>query len=118
MDSYHSLQESVLKVVSKQGIISMKLEDVSHLKSWSNYTFINWEDKRILSAKTLGYYFELLDKQFFIRTHRSYCVNIEHINSVNFQARIITLKSGDKIPLARSRKKIVQGILGKEFSCK
>jgi len=107
--------DPILTVFGRQDKISMKLKDVSHLKAWSNYTFINHKDKKILSAKTLGYYYNLLNNQSFIRTHKSYCVNIDHIERVDFRTRIITLFSGDEIPLARSKKKAIKEMLGQDF---
>jgi len=103
--------DSMLEVAGRVDSVLIKQGEVSHLKAWSNYTFINWGSKTLLSSKTLGHYFSLLDDQIFIRTHRSYCVNVQHIEKVNFRTRVITLHSGEEIPLARSKKRYFRKVL-------
>jgi two-component system LytT family response regulator len=60
---------------------------------------------------------EELNDEYFIRCHRSYIVNIFSIRSIvcrNKQLKL-ELASGEEIPVARDRKKLVKDLLNKKM---
>ena len=63
---------------------------------------------------------EELNEDYFIRCHKSYIVNIFSIRSILScnKTLILELISGEKIPVARDRKKFVKDILNKKLLLK
>ncbi len=61
------------------------------------------ERQSITVRKSLGSLMETLPEQF-LRCHRSYVVNSDHIDQVNFAEMTLTLTNGDLLPIARSCK--------------
>ncbi len=83
----------------------LKISEITHLEASSNYTFIHHLEKTFLASKTLRFYHEQLRDDTFIRTHQSYSVNINYINSIDFSNSIIMLNDGIEVPISRSRKR-------------
>lgn len=69
-----------------------------------------------LSAQTLSLYssittYEDLLKEDFFRCHRSYLVNIRHIQAINLPALTIQLTDGVTIPISRSQRSHAKALL-------
>ena len=63
-----------------------------------------WTDRQCVTVyEKLGKMEEVLGERFF-RCHRSYLVHYSHIESVDYAAMELTLKSGARLPLSRSGK--------------
>jgi DNA-binding LytR/AlgR family response regulator len=60
----------------------IKLADICYVKSDSNYVEVFLENKKHLVRSTLKNFTELLPQNMFIQVHRSYIVNISHIESI------------------------------------
>ena len=63
----------------------------------------------------MSYFEQVLDKQQFVRTHRSYIVNVSMINRIDpyeKDGHIALLKSGAKIPVSRTGYSKLREILG------
>jgi two-component system LytT family response regulator len=88
----------------------LELSEVAYLEGCRNYTYIHVNKQKILSARTLRFYEKQVLDYLFIRVHKSYCINIDHISSINFRTRIITLNSAVEVPFARSKKKFLKHI--------
>ena len=83
------------------------VKDILYISSNSSYTFVHMtDDKRIISSKSLTYFEGFLPSTVFIRSHRSYILNLNGISSVkDGRTAIATLKNGIEIPIANRRKK-------------
>ena len=78
------------------------LQEISHLESDANYVTIhNLDGSKLMTRSTLSAFSEQLDPAVFTRVHRSFVVNIHHINSIN--AYEIVTQSG-KIPVGKNYK--------------
>lgn len=76
----------------------VKFSDVLYLQSDHVYVKVITKDKDYLVRAALQEYINHFDQNTFIRVHRSYVVNMEHITGVDAS----TLKLGDKeVPLGR-----------------
>ena len=67
----------------------IQLGDILYLKSVKNYIILKLKDGReILSSKTLRIFEEeLLEIPNFVRTHRSYIINLEYVDDLYFNYR-------------------------------
>lgn len=78
--------------------------NVHYLEAQESYTFIHLEDNKILSSYSLGKFEESLPGYLY-RCHRSYLVNVHHIETVSRgSGGDIHMKNGSTIPVAFRRK--------------
>ena len=97
-----------LKVACKKSTYLIDLSEISHMHASSNYSFIYYNQKYILASKTLSYFHDQLTDDKFIRPHRSYYVNIDYIDKIDYVKREITLRSGKIVPISRSKRKVIK----------
>ena len=57
------------------------LNDIMYISAEDNYVKIRTIDRDFLVRNTLAKTIDILKKSFFVRVHRSYCVNVNHISS-------------------------------------
>ncbi|MBK8501829.1 MAG: response regulator transcription factor [Saprospiraceae bacterium] len=69
-----------ITIPTAEGIHFVRTDHIIYCQSDSNYTqFVFNEAKKILSSHHLGYYSEILEEIGFVRVHRSFIVNPDHI---------------------------------------
>ena len=79
--------------------------NITHLKAYDNYCYINTFGNQYLVPHTLKYTQEKLNSRYFFKSHRSYVVNIRHITSIANN----TVYLGDiAIPLSASNRQALQ----------
>jgi len=95
-----------ITIATTDGFLVLPIRDIVYCQASNNYTIIYLSDnKKITSSQTLGFYEELLAENNFFRTHRSYLINIAHVNSYKKgEGGYITMTNGDEIELARNHK--------------
>lgn len=64
------------------GILFVKQEEIISLKADGMYTEFNTTEGKIVVSKPLKTFEDLLDKKYFLRTHRSYIANINFIKQL------------------------------------
>ena len=103
----------VVKTGSKIKIIP--LQDIHFLEAADDYVKIVTVEGSYLKKSTMSYFESILNANSFIRTHRSYIVNILHITRIEpyeKENHLALLKSGAKIPVSRSGYPKLKTILG------
>lgn len=79
--------------------------DIIRLEGWQKYTRIFLQDGRILtSSYAIGKFEKQLPATLFLRTHKSYLLNLSYILALE-SGNIIRLKDGSCVPLARRKRK-------------
>lgn len=78
-------------------------KDIIYAQAENVYTYIVTEGASYRYSYNLSYLEEELRSDFFMRTHRSYLVNFNHITS--FDKSGITLSNGQKAEVSRSKYK-------------
>jgi len=87
------------------GIKIIPLDLISHFAAEDDYVMIYYNEGKALKTKTMKYYEEHLPPDIFMRVHRSFIVNIEHISKLEPYSKdnyVAVLKSGEKIPVSRA----------------
>ncbi|WBU89233.1 LytR/AlgR family response regulator transcription factor [Cellulophaga omnivescoria] len=97
----------LIKTTQEQHILP--LNDIIRCQSDGSYTIFYTADKKIMSARNLKYYENILSDQIFVRVHQSHLVNINYIESIILNN--ILLKDGEKIPLASRKKSYLKQFL-------
>ncbi|MGB3075738.1 MAG: LytTR family DNA-binding domain-containing protein [Chitinophagales bacterium] len=63
-----------------QGFKMVAVNDIVFLEADRNYTVFHLiNQERVMVSRTMGEYEDLLDPQFFFRTHKSFIINLSHL---------------------------------------
>ena len=94
--------------VSKKRV-KIYLDEILYIESLKEYIRIYTKTRSIVTKFQLGEVEQMLDKQNFIRVHRSFIVAKDKIEA--FTATDIEI-NGKQVPVGRSYKELVQSLLG------
>jgi DNA-binding LytR/AlgR family response regulator len=85
----------------KQGTLfhKVKLEDILYLESDNVYVNVYTTNGKLLVRNTLPDFIELIGPKWFVRVHRSYAVNINHIQAINTEYLMI---NKTQIPVSKA----------------
>ncbi len=106
-------QRIVVKTGSKIKIIPV--HDVYFLEAADDYVKVHTQEGRFLKNKTMSHFEKTLDGQQFVRSHRSYIVNVQQITRIDPYEKdnhIAILKSGAKVPVSRNGYAKLRTVLG------
>jgi len=99
---------SVLKdsiFVKKQHLYyRIQFEDIQFIKADNVYLEVNTADKKFLVRSPLKDYLEKLPKNKFYRAHKSYIVNVDHIDAINSKDIMI---NNTLIPISKDFKEFI-----------
>ncbi len=102
--SKSSDQNVLVSLPDKNGFKVVDAREIVYCNADINYSKIFLSDgKCIHVTKTLGVVEKILDFPFFFRCHKSYLVNINHIEYYSKADRFIRMKNGEQIDLADRR---------------
>ncbi|MBS4065869.1 MAG: LytTR family transcriptional regulator DNA-binding domain-containing protein [Chitinophagaceae bacterium] len=105
------------RIVVKTGsrIKIIPLHEVHYLEAADDYVKIVTQEGSFLKKNTMGYYEDLLTPSQFIRTHRSYIINVQEITRIDpyeKENHIAILRSGAKVPVSRTGYPKLKALLG------
>ena len=106
-------QRIVVRNGSKIKIISV--HDVFYLEAADDYVKIHTAEGYFLKNKTMGHFEQSLDNALFVRSHRSYIINIQQITRIDpyeKDSHVAVLRSGAKVPVSRSGYGKLKEVLG------
>ncbi len=93
-----------LYVVTNTLNVKLDLDEICFFEGDGSYSKIHLMDgKRIVISKNLGEY-EKLTLEGFCRVHRSYILNLKHINNFNPQANEVIMNNGSVVAISRRKK--------------
>lgn len=106
-------QRIVVRNGSKIKIISV--HDVFFLEAADDYVKIHTGEGYFLKNKTMTHFETMLDGHQFVRSHRSYIVNVQQITRIDPYEKdnhVAVLRSGAKVPVSRSGYGKLKEVLG------
>lgn len=106
-------QRIVVKNGSKIKIIPV--HDVFYLEAADDYVKIHTPEGYFLKNKTMNHFEQSLDSAQFVRSHRSYIVNVQQITRIDPYEKdnhVAILRSGAKVPVSRSGYGKLKEVLG------
>ena len=86
-------------------------KDIRYIESLEKKLVFNLGVQSLALYSSIATYEELLQEQF-VRCHRSFLVNISHIQAVNLPALTLTLSDGSVLPISRSQRSRMKTLLG------
>jgi two-component system, LytTR family, response regulator len=103
----------VVKIGGKIRIIPV--EEIHYLEAADDYVKIHTKEGSFLKNKTMSHFELTMDPLYFVRTHRSYMLNIQQITRIDpyeKENHIAILKSGAKVPVSKAGYVKLRGVLG------
>lgn len=94
-----------IAIPSQNGISFIELNEIVFVEASNNYSKLVMTDKRVLTvSKTLKDVQEVLEESHFLRVHRQYIINLNHVKQFNRNESILTMDTGEHLPIARNQK--------------
>lgn len=93
----------ILVIETAKNTIKVDYNDIYYCIMFSPYIDIHTNLEKITVRKRISEMEERLPSKYFIRCHRSYIVNVSHINSIT--KNNVILENGVKIPISRGKYK-------------
>ncbi|HMH22363.1 MAG TPA: LytTR family transcriptional regulator DNA-binding domain-containing protein [Puia sp.] len=106
-------QRVVVKIAGKIKIIPM--EDILYLEASDDYVKIHTRAGSFLKNKTMNYFEQVLDPSLFVRTHRSYILNIQQVTRIDpyeKDSHLCILQSGAQVPVSKAGYTKLKTVLG------
>lgn len=107
---------SAMYVRQNDAFVRIICEDILYIEGMQNYLKLYFRDRVLVIHQTMGSLEEMLPKEFFFKIHRSFLVNITHIESI-IGGRILI--GGKELPIASKRKnELLQTVVYKNLISK
>jgi two-component system LytT family response regulator len=106
-------QRVVVKTAGKIKIIP--IEDIHYLEAADDYVKIHTHNGAFLKNRTMGYFEKVLDPTRFVRTHRSYIINIQQVTRIDpyeKDSHLCVLSSGAQVPVSKAGYVKLRSVLG------
>ena len=103
----------VVKTAGKIKIIPIL--ELQYLEAADDYVKLHTKEGSFLKNKTMGYFEQTLNAGQFVRTHRSYIINVQEITRIDpyeKENHLAILKSGAQIPVSKSGYLKLKSVLG------
>lgn len=104
------IENSYININRIGGIVRVLISDIIKLKSEGAYTVISTLNGNLLASKNIKYFEGQLNCKVFIRTHQSFVVNINYIESYSSKGEIL-LEGGDVIPVSTRKRSLIRSII-------
>jgi two-component system LytT family response regulator len=106
-------QRVVVKTAGKIKIIP--IEDIHYFEAADDYVKIHTHNGAFLKNRTMGYFEKVLDPTRFVRTHRSYIINIQQVTRIDpyeKDSHLCLLSSGAQVPVSKAGYVKLRAVLG------
>lgn len=101
-------------VKDKQRVVVVPVEDIFHFEALDDYVLLHTKQARYIKQCTMKSLEESLDKQQFVRVHRSHLVQvayIAHLEQAATDSYAVLLKNGKQVRVSKSGYKRLKEIL-------
>jgi len=105
------------RIVVKNGskIKIIPIQEVFYLEAADDYVKVHTREGSFLKNKTMNHFEKTLDPNQFVRSHRSYIVNIQQITRIDpyeKENHVAILRSGGKVPVSKTGYMKLRTVLG------
>jgi two-component system LytT family response regulator len=112
----HSPSQQQRVVVKTGGKIKIiPVEDIHYLEASDDYVKIHTHHGAFLKNKTMNYFEQVLEPSQFVRTHRSYILNVQQVTRIDpyeKDSHLCILQSGASVPVSKSGYVKLKAVLG------
>ena len=105
------------RIVIKDGskIKIIPVQDIHYLEAADDFVKVHTKEGYFLKNKTMSHFEQVLDLSQFVRSHRSFIINIHQITRIDpyeKDSHVAILKSGAKVPVSRTGYPRLRTVLG------
>ena len=94
-----------IAIPGQNGVSFIELNEIIYVEASNNYSKLVMADKRIFTvSKTLKDVQDVLEESHFLRVHRQYVINLNHVKQFNRNESILIMDNGEHLPIARNQK--------------
>ncbi|WP_313112110.1 LytR/AlgR family response regulator transcription factor [Aequorivita sediminis] len=93
--------EEFLSFSANNELYKIKQSQILYLKAYDNYCYVITTSRKYLVPKTLKYLSSQLNQEKFIKTHRSYIINLLKVDAL---CKNVVIINNIEIPISNSRK--------------
>jgi len=86
----------------------VKLKDIRYMESDKEYVTIHTASDKFVMRESLKNLTEVLDGFAFFRSHQSYIINLEYLQSINMDDSVAIMDNGHHVPISRRNRKIIE----------
>lgn len=101
--------EQQIFIKSDKRFIQLNLKDIYYLEAYGNYIKIWLEDRYHLTMRTMSSFDEQLPENDFIRVHKSFIVNKNHI--AYLEGKMVILKNNKRIQVGKNYTQAFKGFI-------
>ena len=109
-------QKMKICIPSLKGFRVVKLSEIIYCEASSNYTNFHFIDRSVICASKPIHEFEtLLEDSGFVRIHKSFVINLEHVKEyLRGEGGTVILSNGHEVEVSRRKKEVFMNKM-KEF---
>lgn len=107
--------KSVVTLKTTDGWIPVPFSKVMYLEAKDKKTYVNTEELTGTHKYSLQEFEYLLPKDSFIRCHRSFIVNVNHIKAIypdTHSTFVLSMDNGERVPVSQSYASYFRKLLG------
>jgi two-component system LytT family response regulator len=94
-----------MAISTHEGVSFIDLNEIIYAEADSNYTtLILINERRFVISKTLKDLQELLEESHFLRIHRQYIINLNHLKHLDRSKSLLTMVNKHELSIAREQK--------------
>jgi DNA-binding LytR/AlgR family response regulator len=111
MKTYQQKGNNSLLIINHKTSKKVLIENVVLLKSDVNYTIFYLEHGRQkVVAHPIKFFEPYLETRGFLRVHRSFMINPDHVKEYNQDDYFLMMTNGQKADISRRRKSVLKGL--------
>ncbi len=113
VDLPEQAERIVVKTAGKIKIIPTR--EIHYLEAADDYVKLHTREGAFLKNKTMSYFEQSLNAAQFVRTHRSYIINVQEITRIDpyeKESHLAILKSGAHVPVSKTGYVKLKSVLG------
>lgn len=109
MKTYQQSGNNNIFILNHKTAKKVFVNNIILLKGYTNYTAVHLDNgKTKLISHCIKFFEPFLESHGFLRIHRAFLVNPEHIASYNDQEEVLMMSNGQIANVARRRRNVVK----------
>lgn len=101
------LKNNGIKLHHSNRLVTIPIEKIIRLEGDCNYTVVYTQNNKYVSSRTLKRFEEVLDKNLFVRVHKSHIINMRYLHNVQLNNIEVKFNDGKSIEVSRRKLKEV-----------
>ena len=117
MQQTGAAQKMKMCIPSMKGFQVVEIPDIMYCEASSNYTNFHFTNRSVICAsKPIHEYETLLADSNFVRVHKSYVVNLDHVKEyLRGEGGSVILTGGKEVEVSRRRKELLMRRMKEHF---